>query len=211
MVERTVNAHRIVQLREEDAARAGAVLARAFYGDPFHVYILPDAGDRERLLPRLYTVAVHFGALSAEAWASLADDGEIAAVAIGIRYPRPAIDPEHLARSGTDKLPEVLGAEAWSRFDEVGRAVRAAQVRVLPEPHWELVVLGTDPHRQRQGYGSALLDHFSARAAADGLPATLWTHAPLNVPFYERHGYAVIAEGTEATSGLDYWIFGGQT
>jgi hypothetical protein len=53
----------------------------------------------------------------------------------------------------------------------------------------------------------ALIERFLARAAADRVPACLWTMQPANVPFYQRYGLEVAAENVETSSGLPYWIF----
>lgn len=57
------------------------------------------------------------------------------------------------------------------------------------EPHWYLPLMGTDPARQSQGHGSALLRHALAICDADKLPAYLEASSPRNVPFYQRHGF----------------------
>jgi hypothetical protein len=51
------------------------------------------------------------------------------------------------------------------------------------------------------------VERFSARAAADQVPGCLWTMQPHNVPFYQRCGFAVVADNVEPSSGLRYWIF----
>jgi ribosomal protein S18 acetylase RimI-like enzyme len=62
------------------------------------------------------------------------------------------------------------------------------------EPHWYMPMIGVDPSRQGQGYGSALLKAALKHCDADGLPAYLESSSPRNVPLYERHGFEVIGE-----------------
>jgi GNAT superfamily N-acetyltransferase len=59
-------------------------------------------------------------------------------------------------------------------------------------PHWYLPLIGTDPARQSQGYGSALLRHALAICDAAMLPAYLEATSPRNVPFYQRHGFEAL-------------------
>jgi GNAT superfamily N-acetyltransferase len=54
------------------------------------------------------------------------------------------------------------------------------------------MLLGVDQARQRQGIGSALLAPTLERADLERLPCYLETLATMNVPFYERHGFAVV-------------------
>jgi GNAT superfamily N-acetyltransferase len=62
------------------------------------------------------------------------------------------------------------------------------------EPHWYLEVLGTDPSMQGRGVGAAVLAPVLERCDRDGLPAYLESSKAENVPWYERHGFAVVAE-----------------
>jgi GNAT superfamily N-acetyltransferase len=64
---------------------------------------------------------------------------------------------------------------------------------LMPEPHWYLLALGTDPAHQRQGHGSQLVRHGHLRADRDGMPVYLEAETAINAPFYERLGFR--AEG----------------
>lgn len=57
------------------------------------------------------------------------------------------------------------------------------------EPHWYLPLIGVQPSKQGNGYGSALLRASLARSDADGAPAYLEATSERNVPLYERHGF----------------------
>jgi GNAT superfamily N-acetyltransferase len=60
------------------------------------------------------------------------------------------------------------------------------------EPHWYLPLIGTDPARQSQGHGSALLRHALAICDRQKMPAYLEASSPRNVPFYQRHGFEAL-------------------
>ena len=62
------------------------------------------------------------------------------------------------------------------------------------EPHWYLATLGTEPTRQGQGIGSALLRSALARVDTEGMPAYLESSKERNVPLYARYGFEVIDE-----------------
>lgn len=68
------------------------------------------------------------------------------------------------------------------------------------EPHWHLAILGTDPTRQGQGYGSALLAH--ALATCDQQQALVYLEATnsRNVALYQKHGFKVLATVQSGTS-----------
>ena len=60
------------------------------------------------------------------------------------------------------------------------------------EPCWFLPLIGVDPARQGQGYGSALLRHALEQCDRDNVPAYLESSNPRNVPLYERHGFQAL-------------------
>ena len=57
------------------------------------------------------------------------------------------------------------------------------------ERHWYLPLIGVDPAKHRNGYGSTLLRHSLQRVDQDHLPAYLESSNPVNIPLYERHGF----------------------
>jgi ribosomal protein S18 acetylase RimI-like enzyme len=61
------------------------------------------------------------------------------------------------------------------------------------------------PAAQGRDIGDALLRAVGARADADGAPIVLLTYQPGNLGLYERHGYAVVCEGTASTDGPRWW------
>lgn len=61
-------------------------------------------------------------------------------------------------------------------------------------PHWYLAILGTDPARQGEGLGSAVLRPVLGRCDSDGVCAYLECSKERNVDFYARFGFRVTAE-----------------
>jgi GNAT superfamily N-acetyltransferase len=85
-------------------------------------------------------------------------------------------------------------------------SVLAETDKVHPtEPHWYLGFLGTDPDHQGKGLGSAVLGPVLGRCDAEGIPAYLESSKEANVPFYERHGFAVRAERSLPAAGPPGW------
>jgi ribosomal protein S18 acetylase RimI-like enzyme len=62
------------------------------------------------------------------------------------------------------------------------------------EPHWYLGMIATRAEAQGTGAGSRMMRYTLGRVDADGLPAYLESTNPANIPFYERHGFAVVRE-----------------
>ena len=60
------------------------------------------------------------------------------------------------------------------------------------EPHWYLPMIGVDPAKQDNGYGSALMKHALARCDSEGKLAYLESSSPRSIPLYRRHGFELL-------------------
>jgi ribosomal protein S18 acetylase RimI-like enzyme len=60
------------------------------------------------------------------------------------------------------------------------------------QPHWYLPLIGIDPARQGQGYGSALMQHALMPCDRDKTLAYLESSNPKNIPLYKRHGFELL-------------------
>jgi len=77
-------------------------------------------------------------------------------------------------------------------LSDVG-AIFDAMAHYHPEvPHWYLPLIGTDPIRQGEGIGGALMEHALARCDRDGVAAYLESSNPRNIPLYQRHGFEIL-------------------
>lgn len=68
------------------------------------------------------------------------------------------------------------------------------------EPHWYLPLIAVKPNQQGKGYGSALMQHVLKQCDRTYTPAYLESSNLANVPFYERHGFEVVATIQVGTS-----------
>jgi GNAT superfamily N-acetyltransferase len=96
--------------------------------------------------------------------------------------------------------------DVWARLMETGWLVGDVHERAISEPHWYLNILGVRPERQRRGIGGRLLTHMLARLDRERIPIYLDTGRPENVPYYQRHGFVLAAQGYDDVSGLT--VFG---
>jgi GNAT superfamily N-acetyltransferase len=101
-------------------------------------------------------------------------------------------------------MGDLIGTEAHARLSAIFGNVGPRADALAPPEHWYLMLLGVDPARQGQGLGAEVMAPVLARADADRLPCWLETFDSRNVSFYLRHGFAVVEEGVEPTSGLRY-------
>jgi GNAT superfamily N-acetyltransferase len=100
-------------------------------------------------------------------------------------------------RNGLAELAQLLPTAPFLMSTRTARALRLLfEVDALhpTEPHWYLATLGTDPDRQGQGVGTALLQPVLNRADEEGMPAYLESSKERNVPFYSRFGFEVVEQ-----------------
>jgi ribosomal protein S18 acetylase RimI-like enzyme len=188
------------RLQEAQIETAGLMLGRAFWDDPFSIYLLPDEEQRARALSFLFTAATRYGNLFGEVYATAPPlDG----AAVWIPPGSAGMSPERARAAKMDELAAVLGDAAMARFEALLGHMRDLHQRDVPPAHWYLMVLGVEPERQRQGIGSSLIRPVLARADAAGTPCYLETTRESNLAFYRKHGFEVVVE--DVFDGLRYW------
>jgi GNAT superfamily N-acetyltransferase len=167
-----------------DHERVARALAAAFADDPAWSWVLPFA-DREQR-QRLYfeTELHHLVPSMREVW--VAADGGAAAIwaAPGQwRVPMSTVFRE---------LPPMMRVFGRCLPRALRYLLRAEHKRPRAPEHWYLHYLGTEPARQGQGLGSALLRPILALCDRDGLGAYLESSSERNRVLYERHGFEVV-------------------
>jgi ribosomal protein S18 acetylase RimI-like enzyme len=188
----------VVRLERGRFGEASDVLARAFHDDPAWTWLIPDDERRRRLLPWLFRVG--FDVTAADVWATA---GPVRGAARWLPPGRPAMRVGPTLRALVT-TPFRLGAAA-KPFLAYGRAVEALRAEAERGPHWYLAGIGVDPDAQRAGIGSALIAPGVEAAGRAGLPTVLLTNNAANLPFYERHGFAVVREADTPGGGPHAW------
>jgi GNAT superfamily N-acetyltransferase len=172
---------------DADAGPVARMMARAFFADPIINYMFPEEAVRRRKLEPLFSLL--FQSNHALDGCDVTGDCESA----GMWRP-----PGHWHISNWEilrnlgKFLAVYGLSPRRVF-----AVLSAMERAHPrEPHWYLMVLGTDPDRQGQGYGGITVRHRLAQIDAEHMPAYLEASKPSNVPVYTKFGFVQTGEIT---------------
>jgi GNAT superfamily N-acetyltransferase len=163
-----------------------AMLARAFAEDPVMAFMFPDEADRRLKLPRLFNLLLKSslplggcdvlpGAQAATLWRPPGREG--------IPF------WEILAH-----LRSFLGIYGWRGTGRALTLLGAMDKHHPREPHWYLMVIGTDPPMQGRGLGGAILRHRLSRIDALRVPAYLEASKPENVRIYRHFGFEQRAE-----------------
>lgn len=189
--------HSVRRAGNTDVDAVSTMLARAFDDDPVSTFLMPSPRRRPAGLKTFFRVQMTtdflpFGGVFTT------DDHAGAAIWAPPGKPMPA------------KLRElwaVLPVVPYVAGRNFGRSLKfLAQIEAIhpKEPHWYLATLGTDPSRQGQGVGSALLQPVLERCDLDGTRAYLESSKERNIPFYRRHGFEVTGE-VKLAGGPPVW------
>jgi GNAT superfamily N-acetyltransferase len=163
--------------------RVAEALASAFADDPAWSWLLPYADRQQRQHLFFETELHHLVPDRREVWTT--EDGSAAAFWAPPdrwRVPMPTVIRE------TRAMQRVFGRRLWHALRYLLKVERLHP----REPHWYLEVLGTEPARQGQGLGSALLRPVLALCDRDGLGAYLESSSERNRALYERHRFRVV-------------------
>jgi ribosomal protein S18 acetylase RimI-like enzyme len=186
------------QVRKATAAELPAlsgVLARAFFDDPVARWSCPSDRRRPHVNRRFF--AVRLRQLIEQEQVYTTPDGAGAALwAL----------PDRWRTTARDLLPLVPLVPGWGwRLPRVIRGLlRVEEAHPETPPHFHLAVLGTEPSRQGEGIGSALLGPVLELCDRDHLPAYLESSRESNIAFYARHGFRVTGE-VELPKGPPVW------
>jgi GNAT superfamily N-acetyltransferase len=192
----------LVRLDASRIERAGEIAGRAFFDDPLARHFLPDDEQRRELLQAHFIPLIRYGVLFGEVFTTAETPH---AVAVWLPPDQDQMTPEKIEQAGLDRVHELVGPEAWHRFETVENYVETFHPAEAPEPHWYLLLLGVDNPFQGKGLGSALLQRVHERADKQGQPSWTWTTSEPNVPFYTRNGYRVLTDEVEPTSNVRIW------
>ena len=177
--------HDVRKATAADLPTLARVLARAFLDDPVARWSCPGERRRKRANQRFF--AFRLGQLIDQEQVYTTLDAAGAAVwALPDRWrmtAREALGLAPLAPAMGWRLPRVLRG-----------LVQVERAHPETPPHFHLAVLGTDPPRQGEGIGSALLAPVLELCDRDHVPAYLESSKEQNIAFYSRHGFRVTDE-----------------
>lgn len=187
--------------RKADVRRLSAVLGRAFYDDPVMTWMVPDAARRARALPRV------FGTMAR--WHFLARDSAEVASGNGVIGGATLWDPPGLWQSARREEWLMAPSFMWafrSRMAASQKVMELMKEKHPEEPHWYLMVIGTDPSVRGAGLGQALMRSRLKRCDAEAAPAYLEATKPELVPYYSRFGFDVTGEIALPDGGPTMWL-----
>jgi GNAT superfamily N-acetyltransferase len=165
------------------------IAAAAFQHDPMWRYVLPDNGQRTRILSTV--LPLDYAQRYGEVWVTWPFIGGVAAW-----LPPGSTDLTYwrFLRAGAARCALHLGPAAFGRLLRLEDGLENQHGRDIAHPHWYLLLLAVDPSSQGCGVGSRLMGPVLGKAEALAMPVYLQTLHERNVTFYERHGFRVVSK-----------------
>lgn len=186
--------------QRRDARRIGTVLARAFYDDPVTSWMLPDDRTRLKGLTRAFTGLARHHFLPRGGSEVGRRGGPVGAATLW--------DPPGQRKTSWFEELRMAPVMLWSLRSRVPASVRLQEIMEEhhpEEPHWYLMLIGSDPSVRGTGLGQALMRSRLDRCDAERVPAYLENSNPKNEAYYLRFGFEVIGEIKVPDGGPSMW------
>lgn len=182
-----------------DATQTAELIADAFFTLDATAWLIPDSGERARILPADFEIYVDHAFTHGEIHVIKHANGELAAAAVWFVQPTgPVPDPDNYE----EQLVAACGTYA-DRFRTLDQLFEENHPRTYPHHH--LAYLATRPDEQSRGRGSALLRHHHRQLDHYGTPAFLQASSEQARKLYERHGYECLGDPFYLPDGPPFW------
>lgn len=191
-----------IPLISSQIKHGAAVLARAFYDDPFFTFVLPDANKRTRVLIWLFRKTILYGIYYGRVYTTPSLDG----IAMWLGPKDTNLKMMGTFLTGLFLLPLKLSLHELQRSLLLSGFADQMHKKSVIGPHWYLYGLGIEPSQQGQGIGNTVLRPILAQADRDTLVCYLDTNNEKNLPFYERQGFVVLDHGQATQNSPHTWI-----
>jgi len=163
------------------------ILSRAFYNDPFYVWIMPDDNKRIQQIEWWMRILLKYTLLYGEI--HYTEDRK--AVAMWLGPDRPIVNDFKIFSMGLILYPIKIGIRNFMRaLDISGQWDK--EHKKMDKRHYYLMVIAVEPELQGKGIGSRLMQLGLKNADNDGLECFLETVTPEDVQFYRKHNFDVI-------------------
>jgi ribosomal protein S18 acetylase RimI-like enzyme len=175
--------HKMIS-KEELATHLGqfaSMLSRAFYKDPFYIYIMPDDEKRMMQLQWWFKILIRYTFKFGDIYYTENHNG----VALWLGPEKPMADDIKVFSMGMILYPFKIGLRNFIRVLNIS-GQWDKEHKKMPEKHYYLMVIGVEPEFQQQGIGSRLMIEGLKKADEEDLECFLETVTKEDVRFYTK-------------------------
>jgi len=176
------------------------VLSRAFFNDPYYLWIMPD--ERKRMDQLIWWMKILLRYTRVYGSIHYTDDEK--GIAMWVGPEKPVIDSIKIFSMGLILYPLKIGFRNFKRLLDISDQWEKEHKK-LDKRHSYLMVIGVEPEFQGKGIGSRMME-FGLQPADDGnLMCYLETVTEEDVRFYRKHGFDVMYNNTFGINE-QYWL-----
>ena len=189
----TSNVDDLFRVTDAHIQPAARTLTQAFQEEPLWVHFIPDESTRRKKVHYMFEFVLRYGVKYGQVRATSPDMESVLA------WLPPGETEMTLwgqMRCGAIPLALRMGLELSMRQIKSSDYMSAAHERLAPQRHTYLLIVGTAPRFQGQGYASKLLRPLFDRLDRGNMPCFLETHRDENVSIYRHYGFQVLEETT---------------
>jgi ribosomal protein S18 acetylase RimI-like enzyme len=178
-------------------------MAAAFQEDAGYRFVASQPEERQRVARWAMGISLDYGVRQGKVF-TLGNPVRAAAVWLTPgAYPIPL--PELIKCGALAGLVKFRPRTLW-RLLTMAQCTERQHARLLPGPHWYLMILAVDPAQQGRGFGSRLLANGLEMVDQSGFPCGLDTMNPRALPLYQWHGFEVVREDRVPKGGPPFWM-----
>lgn len=183
-----------------DVREMARALGRAFYDDPVMTWLVPNDAARAKGLRRGFGTLIRRHFLARGGSEVGVRDGEVGAATLW--------DPPGQRTAGRLEQLLTMPGILWAfrgRVAAMEQVMELMEANHPEEPHWYLMLIGSDPSVRGAGFGQALMRSRLDRCDAQGVPAYLENSNPKNESYYLRFGFELMGEIKLPDGGPSVW------
>lgn len=193
----------MIRLTAAEIGPAAEVLVRAFEHDPMPAYVEPRPERRSRHVAACFAGVLRYGVRYGEVYAS---SSRLESVAMWLGPGQTGGSLVKTLRAGALTVSLRAGLRSTLRFLRLVDHLGTFWLRRVPDPHWYLAVLGTDPECRGRGLAGELVARMCQRFDREGLSCCVDTENEANTVFYRRHGFDLLDRSPVPGTSMDCWF-----
>lgn len=176
------------------------LLSRAFYNDPYYVFIMPNGKKRMAQLHWWMKILLRYTLKYGDI--HYTDDHK--SVAMWLGPDKPMINDIKILSLGLILYPFKIGVRNFLRVLDIS-GQWDKEHKKLNKRHYYLMAIAVEPEFQQKGIGSHLMQVGLKKADDENLDCFLETVTPEDVKFYKKHNFEVIYNNGFGIKN-QYWL-----
>lgn len=185
-----MNINNLYKLEKKDISKSAEMLVESFYDYPMFRYILGEKHNNNNI-KSILTFLIKYAVLYGNAYAT---SQKIEGIILFINYKDYKFNLLRSLRCGVISLIRIGGVDVGKRFKNYDEFTKKIHNKCIKDPHQYVILVGVDPKKQGQGFGTKLMQAIFKVAEGKNQPIYLETHGDKNVAIYKKYGFKIVSK-----------------